>query len=99
MQIPTARQDKTPMLDASSQTNLKVETTENHLPADHPPVPAGKIGVLLANLGTHSAQRSLVTVASQTSRSLAVRRAAAGAFKLGIEQLHSGCHGCWPSLT
>ena len=27
-------------------------TTNEHLPADHPPVPTGKVGILLANLGT-----------------------------------------------
>jgi protoporphyrin/coproporphyrin ferrochelatase len=41
------------MLDARSQHDAaRTETVASHLPADHPPVPRQKIGVLLANLGT-----------------------------------------------
>ncbi len=45
------------MLDAKSQrdvthTDVKPAATGSHLPADHPPVPRQRVGVLLANLGT-----------------------------------------------
>ncbi len=42
------------MLDAKSMNTPEkiAKTAGTHLPADHPKVPAGKIGVLLANLGT-----------------------------------------------
>lgn len=45
------------MLDAKSQrdvthTDTKPATHASHLPADHPPVPRQRVGVLLANLGT-----------------------------------------------
>ncbi len=45
------------MLDAKSQrdvthTDTKPATQASHLPADHPPVPRQRVGVLLANLGT-----------------------------------------------
>ena len=35
------------MLDAKNMNEIKA-----HLPADHPPVPREKVGILLANLGT-----------------------------------------------
>jgi protoporphyrin/coproporphyrin ferrochelatase len=40
------------MLDSKRMTKPAGSPAADHLPADHPPVPGGKIGVLLANLGT-----------------------------------------------
>jgi hypothetical protein len=45
---------------------------------------AAKAAVVLANLGTHAGQQSLVDLASQHQRPLALRRAVAAAFVAGV---------------
>ena len=40
------------MLDAGSAKKAEIEAQAAHLPKDHPALPAGKIGILMANLGT-----------------------------------------------
>ena len=43
------------MLDSTGQMNKPGEGRLAHAPADHPPVAAAKVGVLIANLGTPDA--------------------------------------------